>query len=253
MILHRHLPLLGCVAFATLLSVDAHAQCTPEQIMKMMDEGFTKNEVLQLCAPGVGDTTGSGAEQQRDEPPPTQLQGGLDEKGEYSLQDLWPFMGDDAWEKFTQDDVYVIQSEAGGRSTMSVLHTDANTFGHRHIAVDVRVRGAPSEGRVRGAGLLYAYSPEVHYALIFEPGGSLALIESGQEGYTVRSRAGTGAIDPDGFNRIEIVEDDNKIDMKVNGTHLGSFGDQNMGRGAIGIYAAGQGTFYFRNFFLSTR
>lgn len=118
--------------------------------------------------------------------------------------------------------------------------------GQRTIGVDVEIREAQEAS---GAGLIYGYQeePRSYFLLLLRPGNQVALLQRTDAGVEERMSLG-GDMVRSGANRLEIRERGQEIELLVNGQSIGSIGNDRIGRGGVGIAAAGTGTFVFSNF-----
>ncbi len=118
--------------------------------------------------------------------------------------------------------------------------------GRRRVGVDVRIEDG---GQLSHAGLLYGYvrEPLSYYIFTLEAENTVALrrFEGGAMNAMFTTSGGTVRA---GINRLEIAERGTEIDLFVNGSRIGSIGNEGIGSGAIGIAAWGTGRFIFSGF-----
>ncbi len=118
-------------------------------------------------------------------------------------------------------------------------------FGQRHVGVTLNFHGG--EGMF---GLLYAYEETAdtksYMLLAIDAQGTLRLIERSADGSFEERSSST--LQLDGPPRLELIEDGEMINIRVNGRDLFGLGNDRMGRGAVGIVAVGNGGFEFNEF-----
>lgn len=122
--------------------------------------------------------------------------------------------------------------------------------GQREISVDVNLLRA---GPQSFAGLLYGYQddPKHYYIFAVQGGRAVGLFERTDAGF--RQRFGTQIQStPDRPMRLTIRERGQLIVLLVNGRELSSFGNDAIGRGAVGIAAGDVGSYRFSGFSVRT-
>lgn len=117
--------------------------------------------------------------------------------------------------------------------------------GTRTVSVDV----ALAEGSDGLAGLLYGFDPETrHYhLLVVESAGRVSLFRRDAVGFSPVAQTETDALRP-GSNTLAIAEAGRLIRLSINGRELLELGNDSLGRGALGIAAAGVVQARFANF-----
>ncbi len=153
----------------------------------------------------------------------------------------------DGWNGRLESGTYWLENaqEPGAIRYYHTSYTPAEG-GQREISVNVRVQADDPQAR---AGLLYGYDAETrsYYLILLGPKGQFEVVRRDASGFQLRMSSTTGA-DGTSFNRITVRENGNEIALSVNDKDLGSLGNDTIGKGAVGIVAAGLGRFGFSNY-----
>ena len=167
---------------------------------------------------------------------------------------LTPFLSPGNYGAWTlsADGSAVLLENAAGRGDLTYYYAKPkpDEQGQRDISVDVNLVRA---GAQSFAGLLYGYqeSPKSYFIFAVQGGRSVGLFERTDAGF--RQRFGT-QIDRASGNptRLTIRERGNSIALLVNGREISSFGNDSIGRGAVGIAAGDVGNYRFSGFSVQT-
>ncbi len=154
---------------------------------------------------------------------------------------------EDGWESRIEDGFFTLVNEGRpGAVRFYYVTTPAVAEGRRRISV--RVRGRPVGDRT-GAGLLYGHRPDpVFYYAFLRTAGGVTLFRRGPEGFE-QVIATTPPGDPGGEETVlGILEEGDRIRLFADGVQLAELEAPGTGGGAVGIFAAGEGRFGFREF-----
>jgi hypothetical protein len=160
---------------------------------------------------------------------------------------------DDPWTGMLTKDAYAL-TNAGQPGAVryyfrqSLDGAAGGTLSENALSVDI---GGTMNGKISGAGLLYAFNPRTkHY---------LAFVIGKERSYAIYKRNGTGlrkiingtskAVQLRRANRLAIVPDGSGINFYINGTRIAALKDETTSGGA-GILAISSGMFLFDNFTL---
>ena len=118
--------------------------------------------------------------------------------------------------------------------------------GNRLISVRVKLETNDPQAR---AGLFYGYDDKdrSYYLILLGPNGIFEVIRRDASGFHLRMSSTTGAVGT-AFNQIIIRENGNNLSLSVNGKDMGSFGNDTVGKGAVGIVAVGMGRFGYSKY-----
>ena len=173
--------------------------------------------------------------------------------GRLAAQDLGPLtphleLGEMApWTGTAEGPAYVLSNSTDPNAITYYWVGSPEAEGKRTIGVDVELRAA-ADG-AGGAGLIYGYQeqPRSYFLLLLRPGNQVALLQRTEAGMEERMTLGSDQVRA-GANRLEIREAGQQIELFLNGQSIGAIGNDMIGRGGVGIAAAGTGTFVFSNF-----
>lgn len=153
----------------------------------------------------------------------------------------------DGWEASLKNGTYWLenQHEAGAIRYYYTGYKPADD-GSRDISVKVQLQTDDPQARV---GLLYGFDDQTrsYYLIMLGPEGQFEVVRRDASGFNLRMSSSTD-VDPQDFNEIRIQEKGKEISLSVNGRNLGGFGNDTVGKGAVGIVAAGMGRFGFTDY-----
>lgn len=121
--------------------------------------------------------------------------------------------------------------------------------GRREISLNVGVLGGDGYSK---AGLLYGFqaNPRSYYMFTVSANSTVRLEQRTPDGWQERMSSTIGGLDPKNTT-LTIRENGNEITLLVNGEERAGFGSDSMGRGGVGIVAAGIGKYAFGKFSIS--
>lgn len=153
----------------------------------------------------------------------------------------------DGWlAEYASGDYWLENSDQQGAIRYYYSGLDGTEGGSRSISVDVIMTTEDPQARV---GLIYGYDSQTghYYLVLLGPEGQLEVVRRDASGFNLRMSSSTRA-DMGVFNQLRIKETGKEISVSVNGTDLGSMGNDTIGRGAVGIAAVGLGRFGFSKY-----
>lgn len=159
------------------------------------------------------------------------------------LMDTLSYGQDGSWSCEAEESDYRLSSSAEGDIKYFWIDTDRQYYGTRSYGVTVDV------GKSGLAGLIYGYSetPKTYYLIVVDANNTLRVFDRNPDGFTeVLSSTFSGS--KSGEVRLEIKENDNSIDVYVNGENMVGYGNNRTGQGAIGIAAISGGSYLFSDF-----
>ena len=172
----------------------------------------------------------------------------------FDMGPLSPFFeeGDDGVWTLREDGGSVVLENDREPGSISYHYAGAEpgTEGSREITVDVAMLGS-TDGSL--AGLLYGFRESPRSYLAFTVGGdrSVNVHEMRDGGFELRSKTGMPDLRAE-RTTLTIRESGNTVSLLVNGVDTGSFGNDLTGGGAVGIVAAGVGTYRLSGFDVRT-
>ncbi|MEM9605327.1 MAG: hypothetical protein AAGA11_20865 [Pseudomonadota bacterium] len=133
-----------------------------------------------------------------------------------------------------------------GDINFAYVFSDPADEGRRDISVDV---GVLNGDRYAKAGLLYGFEsdPRTYFMFTVSADRTVRLEYRSTSGWEEPMAFSLGDLDPTGVN-LAIRESGNEIALIVNGQEKAAFGNGRVGRGGVGIVAAGIGQFAFNGF-----
>ena len=156
-----------------------------------------------------------------------------------------------AWSVQAEGDSVVLANQrTAGDITYYYQGSDPEDQGSRTIDVAVQLLNTTDYS---WAGLLYGYqeNPKSYYIFALQPNNQVSLVERTASGFEVRlSQSFRGK--SRNINQLSIQENGNSIDLLVNGKSIGNYGNNSIGRGAVGIAAGDIGSYRFRGFKVSS-
>ncbi len=152
-----------------------------------------------------------------------------------------------AWNiKAEKDSVLLENKNTSGDISYYFVNSKPEEEGHREISVSVELLKSGSNS---WAGLLYGYKekPKRYYLFVLQGGDTVSLYHRTDAGIKLRSSMSFNG-DPSKPIHLAIREKGNKISLLVNGRETSSFGNDSIGKGAVGIVAADIGLYRFSGF-----
>lgn len=151
------------------------------------------------------------------------------------------------WSGAKDGEAYVLGNDSDASALKYIVAGyDTRDEGRRTISVEVELRKAGDGAR---AGLIYGFVPEprAYFAFVIEPGRKITLYRRDASGFNAVMSTSGGMV-AEGANTLTIVEHGRQIELLVNGTQVGQFGNAAVGHGSAGIAAVGIGSFAFKNY-----
>lgn len=157
-----------------------------------------------------------------------------------------------SWEIFDEGGAAIFRNQRGeGDITFYYVGSPPEVEGRREITVNMGVIEGDDSSQ---AGLIYGYqeNPRSYFIFTVSGTGTVRLNERTPQGWEERMSSTIGGLDPSNVT-LSIIENGNEISLLVNGRGGTSIGNDRIGRGGVGIVAAGIGTYGFKGFDVSTR
>lgn len=157
-----------------------------------------------------------------------------------------------AWTLTEQNGAAVFDNrEADGALTYYYVGANAGEEGQREITVDVSILRSSGFSK---AGLLYGFEnePRSYFMYTIDGENTLRLEYRSPDGWEERMSSTLSEVSSDKVT-LSIREDGNLISLLVNGQERSSIGNDQTGRGGVGIVAAGIGTYSLNRFNISVR
>ncbi|MEM6988533.1 MAG: hypothetical protein AAF499_18640, partial [Pseudomonadota bacterium] len=138
-----------------------------------------------------------------------------------------------------------------GDINYTYVFSDPADEGRREISVDV---GVLNGDRYAKAGLLYGFEsdPRTYFMFTVAADRTVRLEYRSESGWEEPMSFSIGDLEPSGVN-LAIRESGKEIALVVNGQEKAAFGNDRIGRGGVGIVAAGVGQFAFNGFQVNVR
>jgi hypothetical protein len=231
------------LAFLLVAPAPAWAACTLEQIERLLQSGFSHDQVTQICAglqlPGSQAPTGAA-------PAPSD--------GSVFVSDvLTPEVGDDGvWKKYVHDGNYVLHNK-GNPGAGFILLAQRGDANWRSFGTKVRFTHERVVGGLAGAALAYESGAPGGDIILFSlqvDGTVAATRNSGNDMVPLASRKDPDLAVPDWrFVELAVARHEDTAEFLVGGKSTGlSAPMQASGGGSFGIAVFGVGGFEFRGF-----
>jgi hypothetical protein len=164
-----------------------------------------------------------------------------------ALKDVIDIGYSDGWDAKLKSGTYWLENKEQ-QGAIRYYYTSYKTGdgGSRTISVKVKLQTDDSQAR---AGMIYGFDKETrsYYLIVLGPDGQLEVVRRDKSGFNLRMSNSTD-IDPEDFNKITVREQGNEISLSVNGRNFGGFGNDTVGKNAVGIVAVGTGKFAFTDY-----
>ena len=160
-----------------------------------------------------------------------------------AIQSILLYESAGPWTGQARGDAYLLRGENSDSDIKYWwLDTDQSQNGKRRVKVTVDVQSGNGI-----AGLLYGYQedPKSYFMITVNADNTILVYERTPQGMEPRISTTTLHRGP---VTLEITEEGSYIDISINGQSIGGFGNDRMGKGKIGIVAAGSGQFEYRDF-----
>ena len=151
------------------------------------------------------------------------------------------------WNIRAADDSVLLENTAGGGEiTYFYVNPKPEEEGRREISVKVELQKFGSNS---WAGLLYGFkeNPKSYYIFALQGENTVSLFHRTDRGFKQRLSQQFSELSK-GMTHLTIREQGNTISLIVNGREISSFGNDSIGKGAVGIAAADIGTYRFNGF-----
>ncbi len=164
------------------------------------------------------------------------------------------FGKNDTWEGVLRGGTYYLgnQTERSAVGIYFVNNLPEMPGGLADATVSIDV-GGQFIGERSGAGIVYRLSAQekTYFAFLLLADDRYGFFLRDREGFKLVEAGEHEAIAPGRMNRLTILSDGPKLDYFINGVHVGSFAEESIVGGSVGLIAKGTGHHYFDNFEVS--
>jgi hypothetical protein len=159
----------------------------------------------------------------------------------------------DPWTGMLANDAYTLAHTGGPGAVryyfrQGLENASGGTLSENAISVEI---SGSMNGKLSGAGLLYAFSPQTKHYLAFVKGAgsSYSIYKRNETGLKKIVEGTSNAVKPQQANQLAIVPDGSAINFYINGAQVAVLKDETA-MGGAGILAISPGSYFFDNFTL---